>query len=108
MVLEEGLENRFARHRAMHELLKSRLAELGITYASDKDHSLPMLNAVTVPPGADDAATRKRLLEDYGIEIGAGLGVFKGRVWRIGLMGHSASKRNVMLIVSALREILAK
>jgi alanine-glyoxylate transaminase/serine-glyoxylate transaminase/serine-pyruvate transaminase len=108
IVLEEGLEARFARHRAMHELLKSRLAELGITYASDPAHSLPMLNAVTVAQGVDDAAVRKRLLEEYGIEIGAGLGAFKGKVWRIGLMGHSSSKRNVMLVVSALREIMGK
>lgn len=108
IVLEEGLENRFARHRAMHELLKARLAEIGITYASDPAHSLPMLNAVTVPAGADEPAVRKRLLDDYGIEIGAGLGVFKGKVWRIGLMGHSATRRNVTLVVAALKEILGK
>jgi alanine-glyoxylate transaminase/serine-glyoxylate transaminase/serine-pyruvate transaminase len=67
-----------------------------------------MLNAVTVPAGADEPAVRKRLLEEYGIEIGAGLGVFKGKVWRIGLMGHSATRRNVMLVVAALKEILGK
>src|SRR5687768_16601642 len=106
ITLEEGLDNRFARHRAMHDLLKTKLAALGITYASQAGHSLPMLNAVNIPSGADDAATRKKLLEDYGIEIGAGLGVFKNKVWRIGLMGHSASQRNVTLFTSALKEIL--
>jgi alanine-glyoxylate transaminase/serine-glyoxylate transaminase/serine-pyruvate transaminase len=65
-----------------------------------------MLNAVTVPAGADEAQVRRRLLDGYGIEIGAGLGVFKGKVWRIGLMGHSASKRNVALVLAALKEIL--
>jgi len=108
IVLEEGLEQRFARHRAMHEMLKTRLGPIGITYASQEGHSLPMLNAVKIPDGGDDAAIRKRLLEDYGIEIGAGLGVFKGKVWRIGLMGHGSSKRNVMLLTSALAEILKR
>jgi alanine-glyoxylate transaminase/serine-glyoxylate transaminase/serine-pyruvate transaminase len=92
----------------MHDLLKTGLAQLGITYASQEGRSLSMLNAVNVPAGADEAAVRKRLLGDYGIEIGAGLGVFKGKVWRIGLMGHSASRRNVTLITSALKEILAR
>jgi alanine-glyoxylate transaminase/serine-glyoxylate transaminase/serine-pyruvate transaminase len=108
IALEEGLEPRFARHRAMHELLKTGLAQLGITYASQEGRSLPMLNAVNVPAGVDEASVRKLLLEDYGIEIGAGLGVFKGKVWRIGLMGYGASRRNVMLFTGALKEILAR
>jgi alanine-glyoxylate transaminase/serine-glyoxylate transaminase/serine-pyruvate transaminase len=106
VVLEEGLAARFARHRAAHEMLKAGLAELGLSYASDPEHSLPVLNAVGIPAGAQDAPTRKRLLEDYGIEIGGGLGVFKGRAWRIGLMGHSATKRNVALLLAALEDIL--
>jgi alanine-glyoxylate transaminase/serine-glyoxylate transaminase/serine-pyruvate transaminase len=106
IALEEGLDPRFARHKAMHDLLKTNLAALGITYATQEGRSLPMLNAVNIPPGADDATIRKRLLEDYGIEIGAGLGVFKSKVWRIGLMGHTANKRNVTLFTSALKEIL--
>ncbi|HEY7119446.1 MAG TPA: alanine--glyoxylate aminotransferase family protein [Tepidisphaeraceae bacterium] len=108
IVLEEGLERRFERHRQMHELLKKGLAEMGIGYASQEGHSLTMLNAVTVPAGADDLAVRRRLLEEYGIEIGSGLGAFKGKVWRIGLMGHSSSRRNVTLLVAALREMLGK
>jgi alanine-glyoxylate transaminase/serine-glyoxylate transaminase/serine-pyruvate transaminase len=106
IALEEGLDQRFARHRAMHELLKTRLADLGITYATQEGRALPMLNAVTIPQGADDATIRRKLLEDYGIEIGSGLGVFKGKVWRIGLMGHSSTKRNVLLLTSALRELM--
>ena len=65
-----------------------------------------MLNAVSIPDGVEDAAVRKKLLAEYGIEIGAGLGVFKGKAWRIGLMGHSATKRNVKLLLAALAEIL--
>jgi alanine-glyoxylate transaminase/serine-glyoxylate transaminase/serine-pyruvate transaminase len=107
LVLEEGLEPRFERHRRMAALLKEGLAKMGITYASQAGHSLPMLNAVNVPAGVDDAAVRRRLLEDYGIEIGGGLGAFKGKVWRIGLMGHASIRRNVTLLLAALREILA-
>lgn len=108
MVLEEGLEPRFARHRAMHELLRAGLSELGICYVSEEGRHLPMLNAIGVPAGADDAGVRRALLEDYGIEIGAGLGDFKGKAWRIGLMGYGASRRNVALVLAALREILGR
>ena len=104
-VLEEGLEKRFARHRAMHEMLRSGLKELGIEYASQEGHHLPMLNAVKIPNGVDDAKTRRRLLDEFGIEIGGGLGDFKGNAWRIGLMGHSATERNVTLLLAALRQI---
>lgn len=106
-VLEEGLEARWQRHREMHNLLRTGLADLGIRYLSQEGHHLPMLNAVTVPAEMDDAAGRRRLLEEYGIEIGAGLGDFKGKAWRIGLMGESASRRNVTLLLAALRQMLA-
>jgi alanine-glyoxylate transaminase/serine-glyoxylate transaminase/serine-pyruvate transaminase len=106
VILEEGLEARFARHRAMHERLKAGLKQLGIGYVSDAAHSLPMLNAVGIPREGDDAAVRRRLLEEYGIEIGGGLGAFKGKAWRIGLMGHSASRRNVELLLAALKALL--
>lgn len=107
MALEEGLDARFARHTAMHGLLRDGLADLGIQYVSQEGHALPMLNAVGIPEGVDDVAVRKTLLNDYGIEIGAGLGAFKGKAWRIGLMGHSASRRNVELVLAALRHALA-
>src|SRR3954451_10371059 len=106
MVLEEGLENRFKRHREMHELLRTGLRELGIEYVSQEGHHLPMLNAVKIPDGVDDLTVRRRLLTDYGIEIGGGLGAFKGKAWRIGLMGYGSNRRNVTLLLAALRETL--
>jgi alanine-glyoxylate transaminase/serine-glyoxylate transaminase/serine-pyruvate transaminase len=106
IVLEEGLEARWARHRAMHELLKAGLKELGMDYVSQEGHHLPMLNAVRIPEGADDAAIRRRLLDEYNLEIGGGLGAFKGKAWRIGLMGSGSSKRNVALVLAALRDVL--
>jgi alanine-glyoxylate transaminase / serine-glyoxylate transaminase / serine-pyruvate transaminase len=108
IVFEEGLESRFARHREAHEALARSLAELGIEYVSQAGHGLPMLNAVGVPANLDDASTRRRLLDDYGIEIGGGLGAFKGRAWRIGLMGHAATPRNVTLLCAALRDLLGR
>jgi len=105
IVLEEGLEARFARHRSNHDLLRSGLKEIGIDYVSQDGHHLPMLNAVRIPQGVDDVRARRQLLDDYGIEIGGGLGDFKGKAWRIGLMGQSSSKRNVELLVAALKKI---
>jgi len=104
--LEEGLEARFARHRAAHELLARGLKSLGVDYVSEAGHHLPMLNAVHIPAGVEDVPARKRLLEDFGIEIGGGLGDFKGKAWRIGLMGSSASTRNVTLLLAALNAIV--
>ena len=90
LVLAEGLEARFARHRLHHEALKSGLEAMGIGYSvANPDHSLPMLNSVLIPAGVDDAAVRKQLLNDFGIEIGGGLGPMKGRTWRIGANGRS-------------------
>jgi alanine-glyoxylate transaminase/serine-glyoxylate transaminase/serine-pyruvate transaminase len=106
VVLEEGLDARFKRHREMHEMLRAGLRELGIEYVSQEGHHLPMLNAVQIPEGTDDLAVRRRLLDEYGIEIGGGLGAFKGKAWRIGLMGHAATRRNVTLVLAALRQIL--
>ena len=104
IVLEEGLENRIARHAQMHQRLRAGLETMGITYVPKR--SLHTLNCIHIPAGADDAGTRRRLLEEYGIEIGGGLGVMAGKAWRIGLMGHGATIRNVDLLLAALREIL--
>src|SRR6516225_5651544 len=104
MVVEEGLENRIARHAQMHQRLRKGLEALGLTYVPK--HSLHTLNCVRIPAGADDAVVRRRLLNEYGIEIGAGLGPMAGKAWRIGLMGHGATVRNVDLVLTALREIL--
>jgi alanine-glyoxylate transaminase/serine-glyoxylate transaminase/serine-pyruvate transaminase len=108
IVLEEGLEARHERHRQAHARLRAGLAELGITYLSQEGFHLPMLNAVKIPDGIDDVATRKQLLADYGIEIGGGLGALKGKAFRIGLMGHGATRRNVELVLAALRDVLGQ
>jgi alanine-glyoxylate transaminase/serine-glyoxylate transaminase/serine-pyruvate transaminase len=106
LVHEEGLEARWARHWRNHLALKAGLAALGITYAAAEGHQLPMLNAVRIPAGVDDLTTRKRLLGEFGIEIGGGLGDFKGKVWRIGLMGYSSRANNVLLFLAALEQCL--
>ncbi|MEP4078526.1 pyridoxal-phosphate-dependent aminotransferase family protein [Haloferula sp.] len=104
IVLEEGLEARFDRHEKLHRRLKAGLAELGVGYVPER--SLHTLNCVNIPEGVDDEAVRARLLETYGIEIGAGLGPFAGEAWRIGLMGHSASQANVDMLLAALYDCL--
>jgi alanine-glyoxylate transaminase/serine-glyoxylate transaminase/serine-pyruvate transaminase len=104
IVLEEGLDARVDRHAEMHRRLRRGLESLELTYVPS--HSLHTLNCVRVPDGVDEARVRKRLLEEYDIEIGAGLGVFAGKAWRIGLMGHSATRRNVDLVLTALENCL--
>jgi alanine-glyoxylate transaminase/serine-glyoxylate transaminase/serine-pyruvate transaminase len=104
ILLEEGLDARIERHRIMHLRLRAGLEKLGLRYVPK--HSLHTLNCIHAPEGRDEAALRKRLLEEYGIEIGAGLGPMAGKAIRIGLMGHSASQRNVDLVLAALAEIL--
>jgi len=104
IVLEEGLPARFKRHAEMHARLRAGLEGMGVRYVSQEGHHLPQLNAVAVPDGVDDAAGRRLLLNEFGIEIGAGLGAFKGKAWRIGLMGHGATARNVALVLSAIAE----
>lgn len=106
LVLEEGLENRWARHEANHNLLRAGLAEMGLGIASQEGHQLWQLNAVSIPEGTDEAAVRAALLSNHGIEVGPGLGPLAGKVWRIGLMGHSSSKENVNRVLAALRELL--
>jgi alanine-glyoxylate transaminase/serine-glyoxylate transaminase/serine-pyruvate transaminase len=106
IVLEEGLEARWARHAAMHARLRAGLESMGIGYVPAR--SLHTLNCIHVPAGADDAGVRRRLLEDYGIEIGAGLGAMAGKAWRIGLMGHGATVRNVDLVLTALAAVLGR
>jgi alanine-glyoxylate transaminase/serine-glyoxylate transaminase/serine-pyruvate transaminase len=108
IIHEEGLDVCWARHARNHECLKAGLAALGIEYAAQTGHQLPTLNAVHIPPGVDDAVIRKGLLDRFGIEIGAGLGDFKGKVWRIGLMGHSSRIGNVLLFLSALEQLLTE
>ena len=104
IVLEEGLEARWARHQLNHLALRAGLEALGLKYIPK--HSLASLNAIHVPEGVDEAAVRKRLLTEYGIEIGAGLGPFKGKAWRIGLMGASSTRRHVMTVLAGLEDLL--
>jgi len=106
LILEEGLEARWERHRRNHELLKARLAELGMGLLPKAEHSLWTLNAVTLPDGVDDPAARKEMLARYGLEIGGGLGELKGRIWRVGLMGYNSTERNVALFAAAARNAL--
>ncbi|MET0090168.1 MAG: alanine--glyoxylate aminotransferase family protein [Candidatus Thiodiazotropha sp.] len=105
---EEGLENAWARHRRMHEALKAGLEAMGLAFIVDEAHRLPQLNAVSIPEGVDDAQVRSRLLNEYNLELGAGLGALAGKVWRIGLMGHSARAENILLCVSALEAVLSE
>ena len=108
LILEEGLEVRFERHRQAHKSLKAQLLDRGFEYASDAEHSLPMLNLIQVPQHVDDeAAARRALLEVHGLEIGGGLGDFAGKCWRIGLMGHGARQSNVDTILAALDAVVA-
>ncbi len=108
LVHEEGLEQCWARHRLNHEALKAGLAALGIGYSASEGHQLPMLNAVRFPDGVDDATVRRELLEQFDIEIGGGLGAFKGKVWRIGLMGQGSQQQNVLLLLTALEQLLSR
>jgi alanine-glyoxylate transaminase/serine-glyoxylate transaminase/serine-pyruvate transaminase len=94
-VLAEGLEAAFARHRAAHAQLVAGLERLGVQLLVSPGCRLPMLNAVKVPDGVDEATVRTRLRKEHNIEIGAGLGPLAGKIWRVGLMGHSARPENV-------------
>jgi alanine-glyoxylate transaminase/serine-glyoxylate transaminase/serine-pyruvate transaminase len=106
MLTEEGLEASWARHRRNAELLWAGLEAMGLTLHVPLEHRLPPLTTVRVPPGVDEPAVRRRLLQEFNIEIAGGLGELKGKVWRIGLMGHSSRAENVKLLLTALREIL--
>lgn len=103
---EEGLENAWARHRTMHEKLKAGLEGMGLRYVVEESARLPQLNSIYVPEGVDEAAVRARLLNDFSLEIGAGLGDMAGKIWRIGLMGYSAKQENVDYCLKALKSSL--
>lgn len=105
---EEGLEQAWARHAKHHQALKAGLKSLGIEFLVDQDVRLPELNTVAIPPGVDDAAVRTALLQHFDLEIGAGLGKFAGKAWRIGLMGHSCTEQNVKHCIAALGSVLTE
>jgi alanine-glyoxylate transaminase/serine-glyoxylate transaminase/serine-pyruvate transaminase len=107
VLLDEGLEASWARHAENGRLLHEGLEKLGFRLFAEEGHRLPELTTAWVPEGADDAVIRRRLLDEYSIEVGGGLGKYAGKVWRIGLMGHTARRRNVTLLLAALSEVLA-
>ncbi|SUI91474.1 pyridoxal-phosphate-dependent aminotransferase family protein [Shewanella morhuae] len=103
----EGLGNAWQRHHEMHLVLRAGLEKLGLNFVVAEDYRLPQLNTVYIPAGVDDGAVRTRLLKDYNLEIGAGLGALAGKAWRIGLMGFGARRENVALCLKALEEVLS-
>lgn len=108
VLFEEGLEHVFARHLLHHRALTAGVSAMGLELAVAPEHRLPQLNPVRVPEGVDEAAVRRALLDQYNIEIGAGLGPLKGKVWRVGLMGHTARREHVVTFLGAFEEVLAR
>jgi alanine-glyoxylate transaminase / serine-glyoxylate transaminase / serine-pyruvate transaminase len=106
IVLEEGLETRWARHQQVHQYLKLQLEKRGFRFLVDEKYRLPNLNAVFLPDGYDEVDLRTKLLNQYNIEVGGGLGAFAGKLWRIGIMGESATKNHVNMLVGALDELM--
>jgi alanine-glyoxylate transaminase/serine-glyoxylate transaminase/serine-pyruvate transaminase len=103
---EEGLENSWARHHNNHLTLRAGLEAMGIDFLVPEQDRLPQLNTVFIPDGVDDAMVRTRLLNEFELEIGAGLGALAGKVWRIGLMGHASSQQNVDYCLKSLQAVL--
>jgi alanine-glyoxylate transaminase/serine-glyoxylate transaminase/serine-pyruvate transaminase len=106
LIAEEGLDKRFARHKLNHSALVAGIEAMGLNMLVPPEERLPMLNAIRIPQGADDLRVRKTLLNEFGIEIGGGLGDLAGKIWRVGLMGHASCRKNVSLFLSALESIL--
>ncbi len=107
MLYEEGLEHAWARHQRNHKALKAGLETFGTKFLVEEKYRLPQLNSVYVPTGVDEKEVRRRLLAEYNLEIGAGLGDFAGKIWRFGLMGYSSKIENVMLCLNALETVFA-
>ena len=108
VVLEEGLEGRYKRHERNAAALIAGATAIGLKPIVQEGYRAPMLTTINIPDGIDDVHIRNRLIQDFGIEIGGGLGIFKGKAWRIGLMGESSTQRNVLLVLSALEKLLAE
>lgn len=104
---EEGLENAWQRHMQNHLLLRAGIEAMGLSFIVNEKDRLPQLNAVSIPDGVDEAKVRQRLLADFDLEIGAGLGSLAGKVWRIGLMGYASNVKNIMYCLGALDSVLA-
>ena len=108
MLEEEGLEQAWTRHATMHSALRAGIEAMGLSFIVEEQYRLPQLNTVAVPDGVDEAALRGTLLSRYNLEIGAGLGDLAGKVWRVGLMGQSATGEHVTLFLSAMEDALAE
>jgi len=106
VILEEGLEKRWERHRRNSEAFVAGIEEMGLEMLVEAQHRLWTLNTVRIPQGIDDARVRARLLNEHNIEIGAGFGALKGKIWRVGLMGSGSTLNNVLLLLAALRRVL--
>ena len=106
LFFEEGAEKVFLRHAECHNILKEGLEKLGLKMYVEDKYRLPMLNAVSIPEGIDEAEVRKKLRFEHKIEIGGGLGPLAGKIWRIGLMGHTAHPENVERFLTALKNVL--
>lgn len=106
LVCDEGLEQRWQRHKDVSAQLRQAIEAMGFSYLVKEENRLPQLNSVFFPEGVDEAAVRKKLLDDYSIEVGSGLGSLKGKIWRIGIMGETCSRYSVNRLVSALEEVL--
>ena len=107
VLLDEGLEASWARHQTCGRRVQEGLEKLGFRLFAEEGHRLPELTTVWLPEGVEDAATRRALLERYGIEVGGGVGPYAGKSWRVGCMGHTARPQNVVLLLAALEELLA-
>jgi alanine-glyoxylate transaminase/serine-glyoxylate transaminase/serine-pyruvate transaminase len=106
ILTEEGLENAWNRHQTNHLALRKGIETLGLSFPVKESDRLPQLNAITVPAGVDEAEVRKHLLNDFNLEIGAGLGSLAGKIWRIGLMGYASNPKNIMYCLGALEAVL--
>jgi alanine-glyoxylate transaminase/serine-glyoxylate transaminase/serine-pyruvate transaminase len=106
LIREEGLENAWARATRHHMALKAGLEAMGMKFLVNEKFQLPQMNAVMCPEGVNEAEVRKRLLNEFNLEIGAGLGPLAGKIWRFGLMGYSCRPENVMVCLSALGSVL--
>jgi alanine-glyoxylate transaminase/serine-glyoxylate transaminase/serine-pyruvate transaminase len=103
---EEGIENAWVRHWNHHQALKAGFEAMGLAFVVKEGERLPQLNSITIPEGVEDAAVRSRLLNDYNLEIGAGLGALAGKVWRVGLMGYASNQKNVLFCLGAMDAVL--
>ena len=106
LLKNEGLEMAWERHTRNHNALKSGFEAMGLSFVVEGAYRLPQLNAVSIPEGVDEAAVRGALLQEYSLEIGAGLGAMAGKIWRVGLMGYASNPKNVLLCLGAMDAIL--